>query len=254
MNELQKVQLDLLKEFIRVCEKNKLTYYLFGGSCLGAIRHQGFIPWDDDIDIAMMMDDFHKAIPILEKELSGRYTIHCFETRKCYNVLIPGMKIRLNGTKIEEVNELLANKCLDSDGIFIDVFVYSKVSSSKILDLPLRILNQTLMPFIVFFENLNINPLWLKKWFKWNARLYHILNRNSEYVGFDLKWTFKSVFKPFIFKEIDIFPLKEALFEGHSFFVPNNLESYLEVAIAPTFRELPPHEMRKSKHIKDIEF
>ena len=254
LKDLQQILLEMMKDVDGVLRKHEIPYFLNGGSALGAYRHQGFIPWDDDIDIAMMMDDFERAIPLLEKELSDRYTIHCFETRKCYNVLIPGMKIRLNGTKIEEVNNLLMNKCSDSDGIFIDVFVYSKVSPIKLFDLPLRLLNQFLMPFIVFFENLSINPLWLKKWFKWNAKIYHKLNKNSKHIGFDLTWTFKSAFKPFIFKEEDVFPLQEMSFEGYSFFVPNNLESYLEVAIAPSFREFPPMELRKPKHIKDIEF
>lgn len=253
LKDLQQILLNMMKDVDAVLRKHNIPYFLNGGSALGAYRHQGFIPWDDDIDIALMMDDFHRAIPILQDELSDRYTIHCFELCSCYNVLIPGMKIRLNGTKIEEVNNLLVNKCTDSDGIFIDVFVYSKVNSNKLLDLPLRVLNQSLMPIIIFFENLNVNPLWLKKWFKWNAHVYHKLNKNSDHVGFDLTWTFKSALKPFIFKEDDIFPLQEMMFENHMFFVPNNIESYLEVAIAPTFRELPPLELRKPKHIKDIE-
>ena len=51
MNDLQKKQLDILKAFIKVCEKHNLRYFLVGGSALGAIRHKGFIPWDDDIYI-----------------------------------------------------------------------------------------------------------------------------------------------------------------------------------------------------------
>jgi lipopolysaccharide cholinephosphotransferase len=253
LHDLHQVLLSMMKDVDHVLRKHKIPYFLNGGSALGAFRHQGFIPWDDDIDIAMMMDDFNRAIPILEKELSDRYIIHCFETRDCYNVLIPGMKIRLKGTRIEEVNELLANKCKDSDGVFIDVFVYSKVSASKILDLPLRLLNQVLMPIIVFFENLNLNPVWIKRWFKWNAKVYHMLNKHSDHVGFDLTWTFKNAFKPFIFKEKDIFPLQEMKFEGELFYVPHNIEAYLETAIAPTFRELPPEEQQKPKHLKDIE-
>jgi lipopolysaccharide cholinephosphotransferase len=253
LHDLHQVLLHMMKDVDHVLRKHNIPYFLNGGSALGAYRHQGFIPWDDDIDIAMMMDDFNKAIPILEKELSERYIIHCFETRNCYNVLIPGMKIRLKGTRIEEVNELLANKCKDSDGIFVDVFVYSKVSASKILDLPLRLINQALMPIIVFFENLNFNPVWIKCWFKWNAKLYHNLNKHSKYVGFDLTWTFKSALRPFVFKEEDIFPLQEMDFEGEKFFVAKNIEAYLTTAIAPTFREFPPEHLQKPKHLKDIE-
>jgi lipopolysaccharide cholinephosphotransferase len=253
LKDLHTILLSMMKDVDQVLRQHNLPYFLNGGSALGAYRHQGFIPWDDDIDIAMMMDDFIKAIPILENELKDKYIIHCFETRTCYNVLIPGMKIRLKNTRIEEVNELLSNKCKDSDGIFIDVFVYSKVNASKVKDLPLRLINQALMPVIVFFENLNINPVWIKKWFKWNAKVYHQLNHNSKWVGFDLTWTFKSAFNPFVFKEDDIFPCQEMDFEGERFFVPKNIETYLATAIAPTFRDLPPEHLRKPKHLKDIE-
>ena len=53
MNELQQIEKDLLKEYIDFCEKHNLTYFLMAGTLLGAIRHKGFIPWDDDIDVAM---------------------------------------------------------------------------------------------------------------------------------------------------------------------------------------------------------
>ena len=253
LHDLHQVLLAMMKDVDAVLRKHHLPYFLNVGSALGAYRHQGFIPWDDDIDIAMMMDDFLRAIPILEEELKDKHVIHCFETRNCYNVLIPGMKIRLKGTRIEEVNELLSNQCKDSDGVFIDVFVYSKVNASKLKDLPLRLLNQGLMPIIVFFENLHFNPVWIKKWFKWNAAVYHRLNKHSKHIGFDLTWTFKSAWSPFIFKEEDIFPLQEMLFEGEKFFVAKNIEAYLATAIAPTFKELPPLHQRKPKHLKDIE-
>lgn len=61
MNELQAKELALLKEFIRVCEKHQLRYYLFGGTLLGAVRHQGFIPWDDDLDVCMPRPDLKNS-------------------------------------------------------------------------------------------------------------------------------------------------------------------------------------------------
>ena len=60
MNEIQKVELNLLKEFVKVCEKNNLRYFMVGGSALGCVRHKGFIPWDDDIDVAMPREDYEK--------------------------------------------------------------------------------------------------------------------------------------------------------------------------------------------------
>ena len=60
LNEIQRVGLNILKEILVICKRHNLTYYVYGGTLLGAVRHQGFIPWDDDVDIAMSRKDFEK--------------------------------------------------------------------------------------------------------------------------------------------------------------------------------------------------
>ena len=67
LNDLQKVQLDILRELDRVCNENELKYYLAFGTCLGALRHKGFIPWDDDIDVLMSYEDAKKLLKIRRK-------------------------------------------------------------------------------------------------------------------------------------------------------------------------------------------
>lgn len=67
LKHLQQVSLMILKDFIKICEENDLTYYLYAGSLLGTIRHQGFIPWDDDIDVIMFRKDFDKLTDIFLK-------------------------------------------------------------------------------------------------------------------------------------------------------------------------------------------
>ena len=66
-----KVELDLLNNFIEICNKYKLTYFAIGGTLLGAIRHKGFIPWDDDIDIGMPREDYNKLLEIAKKEFKN---------------------------------------------------------------------------------------------------------------------------------------------------------------------------------------
>ena len=71
MNELQKIEFDLLKIFVEICQKLNLNYYLVCGTALGAVKYNGFIPWDDDIDVALCREDYEifcqKAQQLLEK-------------------------------------------------------------------------------------------------------------------------------------------------------------------------------------------
>ena len=251
--DVQVVLLRMLKDIDELCKKHQIPYFLNGGSALGAIRHKGFIPWDDDVDIAMMKSDFDRFIEVCKLELSDAYVAQCYKTHPCYNVLIPGMKIRKKTTYVKEVNTLLQNKCKDSDGLFIDVFVYDHMSNKKWIDLPFRLFNQLLMPMIILLENLKVNPVWLKSLFMFVAKFYGRLNKNSDYVGFDLTWTFKSPFRPFIFKKSDIFPVKYVPFEDTMFPVAQAHHEYLCVAIAPSYMTPPPMDKRAPKHIVDIE-
>lgn len=66
--EIQLAELGILKNFIKVCDKNKLTYWLYAGTALGAARHKGFIPWDDDIDVIMPRPDYEKLINLCREK------------------------------------------------------------------------------------------------------------------------------------------------------------------------------------------
>lgn len=80
LNDLQKAELDILKVFISICQKYQLKYYLCGGSLLGAVRHKGFIPWDDDIDVAMPRPDFIKFKKIATNELPDYIYLSTYDT------------------------------------------------------------------------------------------------------------------------------------------------------------------------------
>lgn len=79
--DLQSTMLGLLAEFIRVCEENNLTYWACGGTCLGALRHDGFIPWDDDLDVFMPRPDYEKLWQLKDKFQSDRFKL-CRTTRE----------------------------------------------------------------------------------------------------------------------------------------------------------------------------
>jgi len=124
MTKLRKVEVEILKEIDRICVKNNIRYYLCGGTLLGAVRHKGFIPWDDDIDIIMPREDYNKFIGLcMNGELSDKYMLQNTDTEPEYH--LPFTKIRKNNTLFDEsgVKKLKIHK-----GIFVDIFPldYSK--------------------------------------------------------------------------------------------------------------------------------
>ncbi len=115
---IQYAALDVLKEFQRVCTRRHLTYYAIGGTCIGAIRHKGFIPWDDDIDVAMPYRDYLQFIDYAKTDLNPKYSIIGPHTCKHYT----GCYIKLQNNETTFVEEF-AEKYPDRyAGIYIDIF------------------------------------------------------------------------------------------------------------------------------------
>ena len=96
LRALQLRKLDTLHEIERICEKHGLRFFLDYGTLLGAIRHGGYIPWDDDIDLSMPISDYNAFLQIAKRELDGRFFLQTAETDPPYS--LPFIKIRTNGT------------------------------------------------------------------------------------------------------------------------------------------------------------
>lgn len=259
VRDLQLVLLQMLKDIDAFCRENSIPFWLNGGSALGAVRHRGFIPWDDDADIAMMRSDYERFVEAMKEKCPEGYVFQCFDTDQRYNVLIPAMKIRRKGTYIEEVNKLLDNRCKGydgCDGVFVDVFVYDYMTPNKFRDLPPRLLNQLLMIPEVFADNvLHINPKRIKKMIMRNTRRYghRFEKEKSDYVGFDLTWVWKNPLHPFIFRYDDIFPVQYVDFEDTKMPIAHHPHEFLAMGIAPDYMKLPPEEKRFAKHTVDIQ-
>lgn len=254
LKQFQTYLLDMMKDIDEICKKNNIEYTLYSGSALGAIRHEGFIPWDDDLDIAMTRENYYKLIRAFEEENSSKYIYQCYESDKKYVVTYPAMKIRKKYTYIKEQNVLLQNKCNECDGFFIDVFIISGVSKNKIYDFITRSINIILSWIIILLENLELNPRILKTIFIWNAKTYDKYNTDSEFVGDDITWVFRSPLKPYIYKRDDIFPFKRVKFEDTYLPVPNNPDAYLRSHFGDDYMQYPPKDKRQGKHIKSLSF
>ncbi len=128
MKKLWAVQLDLLNEFDRVCKKHNLKYILDFGSLLGAVRHKGFIPWDDDLDISMLREDYDKLMQIGPAEFRHPYFLQSQKTEKDYDGSVA--KLRRSDTCyiIDNEKNLVRNKY--NQGIFIDIFVFDNMPST----------------------------------------------------------------------------------------------------------------------------
>lgn len=125
MNDLQKVELEMLIEFDKVCRENNLRYYLIGGTFLGAIRHKGFIPWDDDIDVAMPRSDYNKFMKMQDK-LPSYYFIQNDRSDRHYTYNFA--KIRDSRTTYIE-NFYAAHRI--NHGVWIDIFPLDGVSNKN---------------------------------------------------------------------------------------------------------------------------
>jgi len=117
MNPLQEKQLELLKAFVRVCEKHNLQYFLAYGSALGAIRHKGFIPWDDDVDVVMPRKDYDEYIKLQYEYEGTPYFIQTFKSDPCY--IYNYGKLRDSSTTFLE-NAFRNHRM--NQGVFIDIF------------------------------------------------------------------------------------------------------------------------------------
>ena len=128
MKQLWAVELDLLNEFDRVCKKHGLKYILDFGTLLGAIRHKGFIPWDDDVDVSILREDYDKLLKIGPSEFKDPYFLQTRKTDPGYDVSVA--KLRRSDTTFI-MTENIHHPMPYNQGIFIDIFVYDNLSSNK---------------------------------------------------------------------------------------------------------------------------
>lgn len=265
LKHLQSLELMILKEFIKICEENNLTYYMYAGSLLGTIRHQGFIPWDDDLDVIMFRDDFDKFKEIFMSTPNEKLILLCNETEEEYFHLLS--KLMLKDTLFEEnwVNQVNFNI-----GINIDIFVLDDLSNNKFKRnyqlkksflynklLIMSMIRLDDLPFLTkivthggyYILNLfRIKPRWLYK------RCLIFLNKyrddNAKCV-FDISATAKEY--PQIFNKSKFKYVKKAKFEDIEVNVPGNYDEILK-SLYGDYMQLPPKEDRYNHITEKLDF
>jgi lipopolysaccharide cholinephosphotransferase len=253
--------LEILDEFVRICEENNLIYFLTAGTLLGAVRHKGFIPWDDDIDVAMPRNDYEKFLDICEKNidtnyyaLSHRCPVNTFYHYKGF------VKYCKKNTMVAQ-NHIRDPK--DYSGIFIDIWPFDNCAQFLIPlqtnffafalklyrlktheDVPQSRIKRVLGKLICCFISLQFSKKLLKK-------SYSFFNKfETKYISF---FSGCCGYKKETKKRDTIFPLGKLPFEGKEYYVPGNYDAYLKHHYG-NYMELPPIEQRKAHSLKSILF
>lgn len=258
--QLRKAQLllqKILDEVVRVCEENNIHYFLHYGTLIGAIRHNGFIPWDDDIDICMTRNDYDKFCSIAQEQLSDDFSLQNENTDEYYAGSYS--KVILNNTKwIENNAKETKRKYI---GLFIDIFPFDMIPENKrkqkIQLISYKIINMMILAklnysastslhyriakvFVVFFS-----LKYLKK--QRNKIINMYSNINSSLV------TNMAFYKFSLTKRSYIENLTKHLFEGKEYFIPVEYDKMLSDAYG-NYMELPPPEKRINHSIVDFDF
>lgn len=126
LKKVHETEVEVLREVIRVCEENDIPYFSVAGTTLGAVRHDGFIPWDDDIDIGMLRDDYERFLRIAPSKLKKGYTLQHFSVEK--NAPAHFAKVRKDGTEFVEEN---MRHIKMHHGIFVDIFPHDFVPDDE---------------------------------------------------------------------------------------------------------------------------
>lgn len=117
--KLQQAQLEIMDEIHRICVQNNIPYYMIGGTALGAIRHEGFIPWDVDIDIAMYREDYDRFKQVCSRELNDKYRYWDYLSTPGF--IRPHALVSMNGTSLSTIYDQFNSRVMDF-GIFVDIF------------------------------------------------------------------------------------------------------------------------------------
>lgn len=126
LRDVQLTQLYIAKEIKRICTKYHIRYFMSDGTLLGAARHKGFIPWDDDMDFGMLAEDYAKFLDVARQELSEEFVLE--EWRHSHDYPLPFAKVKLNGTMMDDA---VTAKLHTHKGVWVDIFPFVEVSEKN---------------------------------------------------------------------------------------------------------------------------
>ncbi len=237
LRDIQLANLAIMKEFDEFCRANNLSYWLEYGTLLGAVRHKGYIPWDDDIDVSMTREDYDKFIEIFEKKS-------------------PNTKLKLNYGKNNSGLFLLKLMRKDSDLLFIDIFPSDFCKKHATKEEKIKTKEEAKLLRKEFIKNIDIENMsgrelyeeYIK--FKKQHAIFEKRDANKEQdIMYGIEY---GSFKDNFVQNYDVvFPLKEYDFEGYKFFCVNNADTRLKETYGENYMDYPSKlRWGHSKYIK----
>jgi lipopolysaccharide cholinephosphotransferase len=253
--QLQQTLTDIYIDVASVCEKHDLRLLLGGGTCLGAVRHKGFIPWDDDLDLIMPRKDYNELLGIFDKELSDKYDL--VEPGKTKTGQRLFAKIMKKNTTYIEVNTTDSNT---PTGIFIDIFPVESLPDNKLLRVVFLFIGDisTTVINIISAYQLGFNKprkVHIKligfitsifsyyKWFKvYNSFISCSSGKKYCTIPSGRKGVYGEVQPTETF-----FPATKGIFEKIEVALPNKYDTYMK-SLYGNYMDLPPVEQRQTEH------
>jgi len=242
LKNAQQIMLEILIEVDRICVKHEIEYWLDSGSLLGAVRYQKFIPWDDDLDIAMRIEDYNKFCTIAAQELKS-------------GLLLQNLNIDsdfpYDFTKVRSDKGVIVEKHEDgkqvkyNQGIFIDIFPMIAIRRGIIH----KYIYKINFLLIKLFSYKYLNLLGISRYFVSLSSKLHTgwKNKNAKVI-----YGGNMPFLPFNVSLGSIFPLKKVLFENREFPAPCDVHNYLISLYGDDYMTPPPENKRKT-HAHNIE-
>jgi len=266
---LQAVLTDMMHDIDDVCKRRSVAYVLLAGSCLGAVRHKGFIPWDDDLDIGMTHADFDEFRSVFDEELGEKYILQTPTETKDYGLTFA--RVRRRGTTLKCRDDLRASgEC----GVYIDLFIWESVPDNKILR-ALHGLGSFAIGFgyscrrFAWFGELYQSMVegneslarvfklknsigqalsfasldaWTRAWYRWNSL---VKSQKTKYVCLP---SGRRKYFGEMFERSMLYPPVEAEFGDYSFSIPRDPDGYLRLMYGDDYMTPPPVELQE-KHI-----
>ncbi|SFC80359.1 LicD family protein [Butyrivibrio sp. YAB3001] len=258
MNELQKKELEIFIEVKKVLERHGLTYFAIGGTCIGAVRHQGFIPWDDDIDIAMPREDYEKFRKEYYKELPDYLQKLDGDNCKIYN----GLYMKIHDSRTTYIEQHFVDFPSRYSGVFIDVMPVDAIPADKV-DFVIKKVKK-----LSHMNNVNRKPF--RKSLSMSSKLKHCIfaliqithkpdyysnkiekclrqfdGENSDRALFT--WRYKASINRKVYAKEMFDSVVEVPFENTTIAVPIGYDQYLKQDFG-NYMKLPPKEQQKTLH------